>query len=321
VAFRCLTGHLPFEPEGLGELIVAIGTHQPPPAAAFRKDVPEAVEAWLRRAFQKDPAQRFASAKDMATALAAACDPARITSPGLEETLLAPPPVRDDRASHGGGVPNISPVATTAISATGQPSNGSLVGSARSPDEKISLPTAGIKPWLFVGAGVLVVTALVGVAVPRLRGDKSDAASSGLAQSIDLTHSGAASGATAEGPSRNPWIAIAAAPDALVLGVSSDKAPRTTRGFRPQRRVHAPTKAYELQQHEVTWDELAPFATKHPGFALGVAPADGSLPVTGVKWDAAVLYCESLAPGRTTLPTEEEWEFAARGPERRPFAW
>jgi serine/threonine-protein kinase len=69
--FQLLAGQLPFRADSMTGLMYKIANSQHPPLKTIRPDLPPCVTAIIDRALQKDPAQRYAAAGEMARALRA----------------------------------------------------------------------------------------------------------------------------------------------------------------------------------------------------------------------------------------------------------
>jgi formylglycine-generating enzyme len=84
--------------------------------------------------------------------------------------------------------------------------------------------------------------------------------------------------------------------------------------------------AYWISRHSVTVKQYRKFCSE-TGHALPKAPSWGwkdDHPIVNVSWNDAVTYCDWLSKeiGHTvTLPTEAQWEKAARGPDGRQYPW
>ena len=89
----------------------------------------------------------------------------------------------------------------------------------------------------------------------------------------------------------------------------------------PEHRVYL--DAYYLDQYEVTVEQYGKFLSvtnrKRPKYWEQVSfKRDARKPVVGVHWHDAQAYCQWAGK---RLPTEAEWEKAARGTDKRIYPW
>ena len=105
IAFKCVTGKLPFDGESVGDLLVKICTAPIPLPSHSVPGLPQAFDSWFLRALEREPDRRFANVTELAEHLAFA---AGIGSRG---------PISNQAYSSGGHTPHVS--ATIAASGPG----------------------------------------------------------------------------------------------------------------------------------------------------------------------------------------------------------
>jgi serine/threonine-protein kinase len=122
IAFKCLTGKLPFDGESVGDLLVKICTAPVPIPSQVVPGIPPNFDAWFMRALERDPERRFSNVTELSDAL---CFAAGIAT----------------RSQQGGPVPQLATVGSTPgvitphglVAPSGQPVVGSQSYPAQTP--------------------------------------------------------------------------------------------------------------------------------------------------------------------------------------------
>ncbi|AUX26661.1 uncharacterized protein SOCEGT47_072310 [Sorangium cellulosum] len=138
IVYQCVTGELPFDSEGVGDLLIKISIGEIPVPSRVNPELPPSFDAWFARACDREPARRFESARDLAESLARVAElstesQGALSSPRPPPMPPAPPrpsptrpPAAAPRPATGSSIPKAPPVPRVA-----DPTGGGL---SRSPE-------------------------------------------------------------------------------------------------------------------------------------------------------------------------------------------
>jgi serine/threonine-protein kinase len=287
ILFEMLTNKLPFSADTPHRMMYLHINQSPPPLASLRPDLPLAVGEIVAQVLAKDPAVRFASAGKVALAFK------RAVGNGVQfgqpaESLAQPAP-----AGRGVERPLASPLATA--------------------EQPISFPSSTPRPAT-PSAGTPVSTTAPGAPNKRL----------GLAPGMRRHDQRAVPQVWVPAGSfrmGSPGTDRDARPDehpdheiTLTQGFWIDQFPVTNAAFQ----AFINDGGYQQRQYWSNdgWRWLTVNGIKGPGDYPGFTTADQ--PRVGVSWYEADAYAHWRG-GR--LPTEAEWEYAARGAQAARYPW
>jgi eukaryotic-like serine/threonine-protein kinase len=334
VVYEMLSGRAPFYSTTPLGYVHKHMLEVPPPFLAIAPGlpVPPQVEAVVMKALNKNREERYQSALEFARDFAAAAQasPPPEVSPPLPAMSSVSPPAAPEPASP---IPQPASVAAQAGIAvqTPPPIPSGRSGEGSSPQPQGSMPAAAVsrpspvaKPphpravkespnrAKYVVLGVVLLAVIAGGIWYFSR-----PAPEPPPNLTSRTQETGKSTSAPEGPGApDRMISIPAA--TFTMGRDNASDPEET----PAHPVSV--AAFKMDRRPVTNAQYAQFvrSTSHAaptGWVNGTPPeGQAEWPVTEVSWDEANAYCTSKG---LRLPTEAEWEYAARGTDSRLYPW
>lgn len=214
IAFRCMTGRLPFEGEAVGDVLVKLCTAPIPVPSQLARDVPSGFDAWLVRALGREPEARFQSATELARSLATVC--------GLTVPLTPNSGELHALSANTPGPQRMSPFAATTPSPALTPAAAAQTGA---PITQTPAPTTrpAMSTLIAVALAALAVLGIGAAVTAKLLLGQRDA--SGITAAPPLAPAPVLTAAPAPPPAAVPTSTPAATVSGTVVAVPSATAP------------------------------------------------------------------------------------------------
>lgn len=353
--FHALSGRLPFEADSMFEMLNAHMQTPVPDICRINPALPKPLQTVFNKAMAKDPAQRYATARAFNEAFQAALAAKAAVKPALPqpqpgETKPDPPFYRRRAVLLGGG---------GLLLYAGSQVLPSLFSAAPTPTPTAILPTLTVPPRatpvMPTNAPPTVTVALPATPVvptnapPTVTVAPRVTASSPTSSVINRLSDNLVEITLTPGVSMQ-FVRVSAGE--FMMGSDKAKDPLAESDELPQHRVTLPE--YWMGKTEVTvaqftafvratsyktqaekdgksyvytgskWEEISGADWAHPtGPSSGVTQKQ-THPVNHVSWDDSMAYLKwasEISKLEMTLPTEAEWEKAARGTDGRIYPW
>lgn len=240
VLYELLTGEPPFRGENAFVIIHQINSFDPPPPSQVNPGLPVALDDVLRKGLAKDPAQRFATAREFALALRAVIK----TLPGVdgEPALRTGLRGEGDSFQDGSSTSIFGPDDALASTSPTRPQDAADTETLVQAHTGAPAPTATLRrwpPWVpWLVAGTVVAAVAVGGWM-RLRAP----APMPVEEIIEPSRPAVAPGPVPSDAAGSAPVAPSAPPVAQTASVPAHDASAPARPSRPVRAASAPTPA------------------------------------------------------------------------------